>query len=226
MKIAYCISGHAREFEKHLSEPTKYIKNIGGDIFVSTWDRSGLNKCFWRGQEEDNNIVDKETIVRTYRPKVIDIENRNDYNYLNHYNKPLEGSPYNVNALNTILMFKKIKKCIEHTDDSYDVVIRSRFDLYSLEIDLSHNIEPNTIYGTLNPVFRMPSDILFYGTKKSMIDAIPDEYFYTPEITSTSINAEDIFLKYLQHKNINFKPSNGLRYSISNSITTIYQHYT
>ena len=109
MKIAYCIAGHTREFHSHASELTQSFMNMGADIFISTWNKTGTDRCFWQGDKEnEDEQIDSATLVNCYKPKKFDIEQREDYQHLFAFDRKLEGSRHNVNTLNTLLMFKKI----------------------------------------------------------------------------------------------------------------------
>lgn len=222
MKIAYCISGHVREFYQEVSVPTKEVIAAGADLFVSTWNRSGYRRSFWQGDKEDDTIVDKTVIEQLYNPVTIDVEDRDSYNYLNHYDKKLGvGSQY-VNTLNTLLMFKKIKKCIDYVTEDYNIVIRSRFDLHQLRFNLGHTCEPGVIYGKLSPINGMPSDIFFYGDYVTMKKCVPDETFYTDDVVGNARMAEEIFKWYLQSQNIEFRINSQLSYSLTNLKQVIY----
>lgn len=214
MRIAYCVSGHVRQFRNSLSDPNKLFKDNNIDFFLSTWDRSGADCVFWNGDKEQGDIVHEDQIKSLYSPIAMDIENRSNYEYLSCYDRPLINSPHNVNTLNTLLMFKKIKKSISYVDSSYNVVVRGRFDLLSLTINLDKNIDKNTIYGKTSPINGYPSDVFFYGDHETMIKCVPEEDFYTDEVLSSAKNAEDIFSKYLTKYNINFVVDSDLQYNL------------
>ena len=182
MKIAYCISGHVREFQNELSQPSVYFSELKSDFFLSTWTKSGIDCSFWKGEREECDLIDSDILNANYNPKFFDIEDRSKYNYLSSFDIILPNSPHSVNALNTLLMFKKIKQCISYTNTSYDVVVRSRFDLNSINIDLRKEIQTGKIYGKRSPINGFPSDIFFYGDYETMSRCVPDESFYTEEL--------------------------------------------
>jgi hypothetical protein len=214
MKIAYCLSGHTREFGSTLSEANIKIKNYNiFNFYISTWKSSGLNKVFWKGDKEENDEIDIGSMVRQYNPIIWDAESREDYENFNFYDFIFNKSPHQVNVLNTLLMFKKIKKSISYVNSDYDAVIRGRFDLQNINFDFTKiKCDPGKIYGKLSSINGMPSDIFFYGDRLTMSECVPDENFYTKEIIDSCMNAEDVFSRYLKSKNIVFVNNNNLNY--------------
>lgn len=214
MKIAYCISGHVREFQNKLSQPSVYFSELKSDLFLSTWTRSGIDCSFWKGDLEDGVLIDSDILNVNYNPKFFDIEDISKYNYLSSFDRVLPNSPHSVNMMNTLLMFKKIKQCISYTNIFYDVVFRSRFDLNYISIDMNKEIQTGKIYGKRSPINGFPSDIFFYGDYETMIRCVPDESFYTEDLITDAINAEDIFDKYLKFNGIDFIIDNELSYNL------------
>jgi hypothetical protein len=214
MKIAYCLSGHTRGFDSTLSEANIKIKKYNiFNFYISTWKNSGLNKVFWKGEQEGSDQIDTESMVHQYNPIIWDAESRENYKNFNFHNVIFNNSPHQVNVLNTLLMFKKIKKCISYVSGDYDIVVRSRFDLQDIDFDFTKiKCDPGKIYGKLSSINGMPSDIFFYGDRLTMTGCVPDENFYTKEIIESCINAEDVFSRYLKSKNILFICNNNLNY--------------
>jgi hypothetical protein len=110
-KIALCISGKSRS--SMFCFPYIYDafinNNYNVDVFIHTWD-----EC---------------RVIDLYNPKKLEIENEQEVlnsiiPQLNLENIKIEG-----NIGNNILMYYSIKKCFNLIDDTYDIVIRSRFDL-------------------------------------------------------------------------------------------------
>jgi len=112
VKVALCLSGLIRN--SFFCFPYIYNSFLNNDynvdVFVHTWNES--------------------PVLDLYKPKAIRIENQNEV--LNailpqiHLNKniTIEG-----NILNNISMYYSIKRCSDLVDDSYDIIIRCRFDL-------------------------------------------------------------------------------------------------
>lgn len=214
MKIAYCIAGHTREFDKVISEPNSCMRNKPGvDFFISSWVKTGENTTFWSGEKENEKPVDLEGLFNNYKPLHFDMEDEQSYADLQKFDRNFRNTP--VNVLNTLLMFKKIETVLSYPDESYDLVVRSRFDITFLDVNFK-DCEENTIYGKLSPINGLPSDIFFYGKSDVMKRAVPNENFYTDEIMDSSVNAEDVFRKYLEREKINFVVDDSLRYILKN----------
>lgn len=214
MKIAYCIAGHTREFDKNISEPNSCLRSKDGvDFFISTWTKTGEGTTFWSGEKEGDKIVDMESMFKNYKPLQWDMEDEHSYIDLKKFDSNFTNSP--VNVLNTLLMFKKIKNVLEYPDETYDVIVRSRFDITFLDVNLKE-CEDNTIYGKLSSINGLPSDIFFYGKRDVMLRAVPDESFYSEEIINTCVNAEDVFKKHLEKEKINFVVDDSLKYILKN----------
>lgn len=214
MKIAYCLAGHTREFDKTISEPNSCMRSKDGvDFYISTWIKTGEGTTFWTGENAKENVVNIESMFNNYKPLQWDMEGEHSYPDLVKYDVNFKNEP--VNVLNTLLMFKKISNVLEYPDETYDVVVRSRFDITFLDVNFKE-LDDNTIYGRLSPINGLPSDIFFYGKQNVMKRAVPNEYFYSDEIIDNSINAEDVFKKYLEKENIKFVVDKDLQYILKN----------
>lgn len=156
-KIALCISGQPRS--SMFCYPYIYDAFINNDydvdVFIHTW-----NYC---------------RAIDLYKPKKLEIESEQDIlkeilTQINLNNIQIEG-----NVSNNILMYYSIKKCFDLIDSSYDIVIRSRFDLL-----LQPKFDIHTIIDELfskkyeiyipNEIFNMGgyNDQLAIGTYDSM----------------------------------------------------------
>jgi hypothetical protein len=214
MKIAYCLAGHTREFDKIISTPNQKFREMNDiDFYISTWIMSGENVTFWAGEKENDRPVDVESLFNLYKPLNFDMEGRQSYPELEKFDRKFTDTP--VNAMNTLLMFKKINNSLGYPDQTYDVLVRSRFDIMDLVVNFK-TCEKNTIYGKLSPINGLPSDIFFYGDHDTMKKAVPNEDFYTDEILNNSKNAEDVFKKYLDSVGIKFIIDDTLNYTLKN----------
>ena len=214
--IAYCLSGHTRGLEYNLPMPSAYFKNLGIDFFISTWEYQATGQLFWQGGIEIENPIDVEALVRNYSPVKLEIEKRSDYSDLFHFDYQFPSDP-RVNVLNTLLMWKKIKKTFEMVDSTYDVIVRSRFDLSHL-YNVKLEVEPGKIYGRYSSMNGFTSDIFFYGDRETMIKSIPDESFYTEETINTCVNAENVFQNHLTKQGIQFVAVPDLGFVLKNEI--------
>jgi hypothetical protein len=157
MKIALCLSGHMRSFER--TYPTLYfylLKNHDVDIFIHTWDKLGFS-CQFKTDNMLNDTSEKlDQIHNLYKPKSIIVESSSFVEELkrqgNEYAPHLANEPKHVGHM--AAMFYKIyaanairKKYQLETGTEYDWVIRCRPDLlFSNEITLPLEKKPETIW--------------------------------------------------------------------------------
>jgi hypothetical protein len=211
--IAYCLAGHTRGFDKIPTSANKFHLEFSPfDIFISTWENQGSDLTFWQGGIEKSSPIDSNSIKEVYSPIDIKVEKREDYNNFENLNIKFDRSP--VNVLNTLLMFKKIKQSIEMVDSSYDIIIRSRFDIESMTLPENIECEEGVIYGKRSPINGFPSEVLFFGTRSTMKKCVPDENFYTENIIKSSINAEDVFDKWMKFNSIEFIENPQISYTL------------
>jgi hypothetical protein len=217
MKHAVCIAGHTRGFDADMSLASSSLQSLGVDFYISTWVNNGEQTMFWAGdKDKDHYNIKLDNLMALYRPIVIDVEKRSDYDIFNHLDFVLPSS-FNVNTLNTLLMFKKMKKSIDHAVNSnkeYDLIFRSRFDIHSLTLPDEIKCDDNTLYGRITPSNGLFSDVFFYGDKDVMSRCVPDENFYTEERLSRVTNAEHIFWEYLQEQGIKVEYVDDLAFNI------------
>jgi hypothetical protein len=211
--IAYCLAGHTRGFDVTPSYPNKlHLEFSPFDVFISTWENQGSDLTFWQGGIEMYSPVNVDTMIKVYSPVDIKVEKREDYINFENLNIKFDRSP--VNVLNTLLMFKKIKQSIEMVDESYNTVIRSRFDIEFMTLPENIECEEGVIYGRRSPINGLPSDVLFFGTRSTMKKCVPDENFYTENIIKNSINAEDVFDKWMKFNSIEFREHPQISYTL------------
>ena len=217
MKHAVCIAGHTRGFDADMSLASSSLQSLGVDFYISTWVNNGEQTMFWAGdKDKDHYNIKLDNLMALYRPIAIDVEKRSDYDIFNHLDFILPSS-YNVNTLNTLLMFKKMKKSIDHavrSNKNYDLVFRSRFDINWLNLPDNLSCEKDTLYGRVTPSNNLFSDVFFYGDKDVMSRCVPDENFYTEERLSRVTNAEHIFWEYLQEQGIKVEYVDDLAFNI------------
>jgi hypothetical protein len=217
MKHAVCIAGHTRGFDADMSLASTSLQSLGVDFYISTWVNNGEQTMFWAGdKDKDHYNIKLDNLMALYHPIVIDVEKRSDYDIFNHLDFVLPSS-FNVNTLNTLLMFKKMKKSIDHAVNSnkeYDLIFRSRFDIHSLTLPDEIKCDDNTLYGRITPSNGLFSDVFFYGDKDVMSRCVPDENFYTEERLSRVTNAEHIFWEYLHEQGIKVEYVDDLAFNI------------
>jgi hypothetical protein len=139
MKIALCLSGHLRNFEKTYSTLSfHFLKDYDVDVFIHTWDKLGFS-CAFKTDQTLNDTVSKESeINRLYKPKSMIIEPSDFVEDLkrqgNEYAPHLKNEPKHVGHMAS--MFYKIYACNElknkyqrDTGIQYDWIVRCRADL-------------------------------------------------------------------------------------------------
>jgi hypothetical protein len=124
MKIALCLSGFLRNFDKTFSFWKKYLFDIYNvDIFIDTWNTIDYN-----------SDVASQDVLSAFQKNIknINIEKRiinfNKNIMLSHFRQATNG---NIN--NPISMFYKIKSCYllcKQSSVNYDIIIRARPDLF------------------------------------------------------------------------------------------------
>lgn len=132
MKIAVCISGQARNYEKGYQELKKwFLDKYDCDIYIHTWKdkkivRNNFDENFTPSHSYELNDNDFNRILDLYKPKA---------HYFQH---PI---PFDVNDIKGILNRRlnnllsaaySIQACYDLVKESgikYDLVIRYRFDL-------------------------------------------------------------------------------------------------
>lgn len=139
MKIALCLSGHLRNFERTF--PTLYFyftKDYDVDIFIHTWDKLGFS-CPYKTDRTLNETNSKlNEINKLYAPKNMIIENSSFIEELkrqgDEYAPHLMREPKHVGHMAS--MFYKIYAANElknkyqlDTGIQYDWVVRCRADL-------------------------------------------------------------------------------------------------
>lgn len=139
MKIALCLSGHLRNFEKTYPALSFHlIKNYDVDVFIHTWDKLGFSCAFKTDQTLNDTSTKESEIRRLYKPKSMIIEPSDFVEDLkrqgDEYAPHLRNEPKHVGHMAS--MFYKIYACNElknkyqrDTGTQYDWVIRCRADL-------------------------------------------------------------------------------------------------
>ena len=160
MKIALCLSGQPRSFEKGYEYHKKnLLDHYDVDVFIHSWMYS-------------EELLDK--IEDLYKPKDMDYELPLSKIYFKRY---FVGNPQ-YPAHNTGQMFYSVfranqilSKYSQTFNQDYDVVIRSRFD-FALNVKLSYElIENNYIYVPdcrQNPSHTIANDQFAYGRQNVM----------------------------------------------------------
>jgi hypothetical protein len=169
MKIAFCLSGHLRTYDKTIESFNtfkNFISKIGNiDIFISTWEHENNPKDSLHPKDNEEKIVNLEKIKNYYDPLSINI---NCYlkieQYLKeNYFKPRydyesfgprhskDNVPHHMKSYFLLNQVAKLKENSEKINNfKYDLVFRIRPDyLFNKEIYekiLFQEKQPNTFY--------------------------------------------------------------------------------
>jgi hypothetical protein len=161
MKIAVCISGQPRSFEKGYEYLNKNILDAyNTDIFYHTWN-----------YHDDM----KKSIEKLYKPVLCSYDDQFDMDFINR-NYPSINEKYP--ACNAVSMFFSVfmvnsifrKYCLTH-GEKYDIVVKTRFDFAINKIIKFEDVDANKVYV---PNCRMTeqrnfcNDQFAYGTPKVM----------------------------------------------------------
>jgi hypothetical protein len=72
MKIAFCLSGHLRTYDKAIESFNNFksfISKIGNiDIFISTWEHENNPKDSLHQNENEEKVINLEKIKNYYNP--------------------------------------------------------------------------------------------------------------------------------------------------------------
>lgn len=199
MKVALCLSGHIRNLEDNYPSIKKHILDkFNTDVFIHTWDTYGwraegndyvLEQDGFKGFDYYSGIIDKEKIEKLFRPKKFVIEKYETLENLffeksEKYRDQLKY-PDKDRPINFVSMWYKIFKCNELKKDfelennfTYDIVIRSRPDLFYFETVLDENILKTYKKALFVPTIEShggASDIFALGSSK-VIDIASSVY--------------------------------------------------
>jgi hypothetical protein len=144
MKIAICISGQPRNFKQSYESLKKYfLDKYDCDIYFHTWKTPNFESTnFGFGNNQysltENNYND---LIQLYNPKKYILEAPILFDASN-YKCPIWRQPLN----NTLSMFYSLYRAFQLIEDSYDYVVRTRFDIdyskFNLELPKNNIILP------------------------------------------------------------------------------------
>jgi hypothetical protein len=117
MKIALCISGLLRTYNKNIINLKKYfLSKYNPDIYIHTWSEID------RGVKTNLNKFESK-IKEIYNPKKLIIEDPINFNNQNK----VGNTSYDINGV--FSMYNSIFKSINMVEENYDLIIRFRGDI-------------------------------------------------------------------------------------------------
>lgn len=218
MKIALCLSGHLRTYEKtYESIYEQLYQKYDVDTFISTWQNLGNNFAyhanFVEGADKTDPIVDVETIKKIYNPISIVMDDSDTEKTSNELKKQYQGIQTRNGAKMSqimVMLYKiwdvnRLKREYEEKSNfRYDVVIRCRFDVYLKPVKIE--IALDKIHAT--PGHMGVTDFVFVGPSSLMNDLCDIYTVMSPSIPfSMSENVEQLWATHLINNNIPFKAS-------------------
>jgi len=189
MKIAICISGLFRMYEKTFSSLFEHILNVYDcDIFISTW-----------------NLNDKilNSIENLYEPKKIKQENFLNFNL----DKFRSRAEQHRNLHGVFSMYYKIKSCNDLKSEfeiennfTYDCVVRCRSDLRFLsKVDIPYDRNNSLIWLPNHGDYLGLNDQFALGTSQAM-----NKYSEVYSNIENLYNQKSLFVpEMLLHKHFN-----------------------
>ena len=163
-KIALIICGHVRNLEESYNQHKFLLENYNCDVFISTWKNLGrkFKQKKYGGKEDDwidiNEQLDVNMLLDLFKPVAYDIEDINEFNekfndeFINKYLINTQFTSY-ARCKNAILgQFYKVQKAwnvfYNNKNKSYDLIIKSRFDINYRNINLNDVNCDNSIFFT------------------------------------------------------------------------------
>lgn len=174
MKIANIISGHYRTGDSCYSWNKKNFLDIyNPDVFISTYDNESISEVSYHAihsQEDFKRYPKKQTdignILDKYKPKILDIvEDKTEEDEV------VKTSTSWSNFTQMKRMLEGIIRAYNLLDDSYNMIIRTRFDIAIRYLDFK-DYDGRLHFHTSDGGF---SDLVFFGSQenfKKLIDGV------------------------------------------------------
>lgn len=203
MKVAVCLSGQMRDYNKSFNNfQYKILNKLDCDIFIHTWE---------------DNITDWNNVIKLYNPKKICIEylNKTYLNSLDIFDNKHKTSRGEFTNINIIGMYYKIYLCNNLKKEyenllnkKYDCVIRYRPDLI-LKKEINENELKNLNFIYISTVgANVWLDDTFAFSNSNNMDSYCEVFNNLNElynINNNSLHPEAILKKNLDKYNLKYK---------------------
>ena len=177
MKVAVCISGQLRTYDKCYDNLRKYIlEPLDADVFMQIWDTVGASH---KEDKFNDDSVDERKIMSMYNPKNLVIESQPEGASDELYGKKVPEELKEIEPLHyksALSMYYQIKSCndlaVNYAKEKkfeYDIIVRVRPDTMFLEQIPRHFIEE---------VFKNPYQVYFAKYAINMKYAVCDKFAF------------------------------------------------
>lgn len=201
MKVAICFYGQPRRYKQVLEQWNKVISELEADVFIHTW----------YGQDRGRVDIDVNELINDFSPKEIEVSSPHRFIDLIPSDADYENQSYH--GMNQAYTINKSVQLLEsysyNFKKSYDIIIKSRFDITLLDVDAFINfvktqIENNKLYVAANHWIgsEMFDDNIMVGTSESILNMSNAYFKYTIDfINTTKIipGGEQNIFRYINH---------------------------
>lgn len=215
MKVALCLSGQSRTFEKcYPSQLAHIINKYNCDVFIHTWCYNGYNKSpenlHYRPEYNidnydkylNDNYIISNKIFFLYKPKKCIVEYPDKSFFIKKLQSNIKHGFFNTIMMQYgVYMSNKLKSEYElERKIKYDIVIRCRFDLSFTNVELIFN-NVNTIHIPPNE----NTNVSFDPNMKRLLETQGPSYMTNDQFAYGSSDAMNYYssLYDLYTKNIN-----------------------
>lgn len=213
MKIAFCLSGHLRTYDKTIESFNQFkdfISKLGNiDVFISTWENENNPKEALHPDDNEGKIINFEKIKKYYNPlslnifSYVDIEQYlKDNHFKPKYNYESFGPryakyniPHHMRGYFLLFQTAQLKNNIEKINNfKYDLVFRIRpdysFNKQVYEKILFKNLESNIFYSFMYK--HNDIDDQFGFSDSATFDKYSKTFFHLDKIGKTWEHAYDV----------------------------------
>lgn len=185
MNVAICFYGQPRRYKQVLSQWNKIISELNADIFIHTW----------YGQDRGRVDIDVNELIKDFSPKEIEVSSPHRFIDLIPKDANYENQSYH--GMNQAYTINKVIQLLEsysyNFNKKYDVVIKSRFDITLLDVDMfiefvKNKIEEKKLYVAANHWIGsdMFDDNIMVGTTESITNMSNRYFKYTVDFINTT----------------------------------------
>lgn len=218
MKIAICFYGQPRKYKEVLNQWKQIIKELEADIFIHSW----------YGIDRGRNVINIDELINDFTPKEIEISTKYKFIELIPEDSTYENQSYH--SINQAYSINKSIQLLENYTNnfqtSYDIVIKTRFDITLHSVDnfinfVKNQVENNKLYVAGNHWLdhELFDDNIMVGNSNMILNVTKEYFNYTIDyINETKIipGGEQNLLRYIKSKELinNIVKTNPLNFSL------------